>query len=159
MISVHTSPSTLFTMARETRHCEGRKVWSGSPQSPRSNVGWSIWSGADIIIIEINCTINILLLSHPEITPYQWSMENCLPWNQSVVPKMLGTAGIKGSPEVTILCLCAKSLPSCLTLCDSMDHNPPGFSAHGILQARILEWMAISSSRGSSLPRDGICTS
>ena len=39
---------------------------------------------------------------------------------------------------------------SCLTLCDPMDHNPPGSSVHGISQARILEWVAVSFSRGSS---------
>ena len=39
---------------------------------------------------------------------------------------------------------------SCLTLCDLMDCSPPGSSVHGITQARILEWVAISSSRGSS---------
>ena len=39
---------------------------------------------------------------------------------------------------------------SCLTLCDAMDCSLPGFSVHGILQARILEWVAISFSRGSS---------
>ena len=37
----------------------------------------------------------------------------------------------------------------CLTLCDPMDCSLPGSSVHGILQARILEWVAISSSRGS----------
>ena len=42
----------------------------------------------------------------------------------------------------------------CLTLCDPMDCNPPGSSVHGILQARILERVAISFSRGSSWPRD-----
>ena len=41
---------------------------------------------------------------------------------------------------------------SCLTLCDPMDCTPPGFSVHGILQARILEWVAISFSRGPSNP-------
>ena len=40
----------------------------------------------------------------------------------------------------------AKSLQSCLTLCDPMDYNLPGFSVHGILQARTLEWVAISFS-------------
>ena len=40
----------------------------------------------------------------------------------------------------------AKSLHSCLTLCDPMDCNPPGSSVHGILQARILEWVASSFS-------------
>ena len=50
--------------------------------------------------------------------------------------------------------LCAKSPQSCLTLCDRMDCSPPGFSVHGILQARILEWVAMPFSRGSSQPRD-----
>ena len=43
---------------------------------------------------------------------------------------------------------------SCLTLCYPMDCRPPSSSVHGILQTRILEWVAISSSRGSSQPRD-----
>ena len=43
---------------------------------------------------------------------------------------------------------------SCLTLCDLMDYNPPGFSVHEILQARIVEWIAIPFSRRSSEPRD-----
>ena len=42
----------------------------------------------------------------------------------------------------------------CLSLCDPVDCGPPGSSVHGILQARILEWVAISFSRGSSRPRD-----
>ena len=49
------------------------------------------------------------------------------------------------------LCSVAKSCP---TLWDPMDFSPPGSSVHGILQARILEWVAIFSSRGSSWPRD-----
>ena len=40
----------------------------------------------------------------------------------------------------------AKPLQSCLTLCDPIDSSPPGFSVPGILQARILEWVAISFS-------------
>ena len=44
---------------------------------------------------------------------------------------------------------------SCLTFCDPMNCSPPGFSVQGILQARILEWVAISYSRGSSQSRDG----
>ena len=43
---------------------------------------------------------------------------------------------------------------SCLTLCDPMDCSLPGFSVHGILHVRILEWVAIPFSRGSSWPRD-----
>ena len=47
----------------------------------------------------------------------------------------------------------------CLTVCNPMDCSPPGSSVHGILQARTLEWVAISFSRGSSLPRDRTCVS
>ena len=44
----------------------------------------------------------------------------------------------------------AKSLQSSMTLCDLMSYSPPGSSIHGILQVRILEWIAVPSSRGSS---------
>ena len=50
--------------------------------------------------------------------------------------------------------MCAKSLQSCLTLCDPTDYSPPCSSVHGILQARILEWVTMPSARGSSQPRD-----
>ena len=53
------------------------------------------------------------------------------------------------------LCVCSDA-QLCPTLCDSMDCSPPGSSVHEILQARILVWVAISFSRGSSQPRD--CT-
>ena len=61
--------------------------------------------------------------------------------------------------EVTYGCesvhMPAKSLQSCPTLCDpqTVAPLPPGSSVHGILQARILEWVAMPSSRGSSQPR------
>ena len=55
-----------------------------------------------------------------------------------------------------------KSLQLSLFLCDPTDYSPPGSSVHGILQARILQWVAMPSSRGSSQPRDqtpyGSCT-
>ena len=56
-------------------------------------------------------------------------------------------------------CICAKSLQSCPTLCDPMDYRLPGSFVHGILCVRILKWVAISSSRGSSQPRDQACVS
>ena len=51
-------------------------------------------------------------------------------------------------------CMPAESLQPCPTLCDPVDSSPPGSSVHGILQARILEWVAMPSSRGASPPRD-----
>ena len=55
--------------------------------------------------------------------------------------------------------MCAQSLQLCLTLCNTMDCSPPGFSVRGTLQARILEWVAMPSSRGSSWSRDWTCVS
>ena len=53
--------------------------------------------------------------------------------------------------HVVLLCVHAQS---CLPLCDPMDCSPPDSSVHRVPQERILEWVAISSSRGSSRPRD-----
>ena len=49
-----------------------------------------------------------------------------------------------------ITCAAAKSLQSCPTLCDPIDGSPPGSPVHGILQARTLEWVAISFSKFTS---------
>ena len=77
------------------------------------------------------------------------------------LPKVLGLAVIPGMRHRRLrtertqegYCSNAQS-PSCIRLCDPMDYSPPGSSVHGILKARILEWVAISSLRGSSQPRD-----
>ena len=74
-----------------------------------------------------------------------YSLENSLRRNVSFHPEKLGHC-----------CLVAKSSP---TLCDPMDCSPPGSSVHGISQARILEWVAISFPRESSRPRDRTCIS
>ena len=57
------------------------------------------------------------------------------------------TSGASVSPDLS---MCAKLLQSPPTLCDPMNCGPPVSSIHGILQARILEWIAMPSSRGSS---------
>ena len=73
--------------------------------------------------------------------------------NRLVVAK-----GVEGVGEGRIgslgLCMHAESLQSCPTLFDPVGHSLPGFSVHGILQARRLEWVAVLSSRSSSQPRD-----
>ena len=58
-------------------------------------------------------------------------------------------------PRIYLYIKC--QLLSSVRLCDPMDCNPPGSSVHGILQARILEWVAIPFSRGSFLPGDQTC--
>ena len=58
------------------------------------------------------------------------------------------------SHQRTYACVHAQSLQLCPTLCNPMDCSPPGSFVHGIFQARILDLVAISSSRGSSPLRD-----
>ena len=76
----------------------------------------------------------------------------CLPL---MSPIMLGVkAKVLTRPcslPVLLLCLVAQSCP---TLCDPTDCSPPGSSVRGILQARILEWVAMPSSRASFQPRN-----
>ena len=77
------------------------------------------------------------------------------PWLPAC-PEQIVTEGKEDEPENAYgvfnpaISFCAKSLQSCLTLCHPMDYSPPGSSVHGILQARILEWVAMPSARGSS---------
>ena len=73
---------------------------------------------------------------------------------------LTGTEGISGfPPKISLLCfvysyVCMLVTQSCLTLCDPTNSSLPGFPLHGIIQAIILEWIAILFFRGSSWPRD-----
>ena len=74
-------------------------------------------------------------------------------------PSSSGEVGaVRGSAKPVkgkrFVCLCVLSAQSCLTLCDSVNRTPPSSSVHGISQARMLVWGAISYLRGSSWPRD-----
>ena len=82
------------------------------------------------------------------IFPTQGSNPCLLHWQEDSLP----LCHLR-SPEYALLLL-QLSHVSRVRLCDLMDSSLPGSSVHGILQARILEWVAISSSRGSSQPRD-----
>ena len=57
-------------------------------------------------------------------------------------------------PSAAAAAAAASSLQSCPILCDPIDSSPPGSTVPGLLQARTLEWVAISFSRGSSRPRN-----
>ena len=114
-------------------YCDGRGWWSQSHALPDHLVlcvtGQIKWLGGSL----------------------QWGGAVCCPW---------GRGSTAASPQFQFpldpcvrVCLVAQS---CLTLCDSRYCSPPGSSVHGILQARLLEWVAMPSSRGSSQPRDGI---
>ena len=68
-----------------------------------------------------------------------------LPWNSTLKTKIMASSPSVKSESV-----------SCSVTSDSLDCGSPGSSVHGILQARILEWVAILFSRGSTWPRDRI---
>ena len=80
----------------------------------------------------------------------RWELCNFwLPFNELSTPELslkIINIGMK--------CVCLWERVSCVWLCDPMDCSPPGFSVHGIFQARILEWVAIFFSREPSQLRD-----
>ena len=93
----------------------------------------------------------------------RWSLNH---WTTREAPVCLelssGDSNTPSRKRTTVqnaLCMCVKSLQSCLTLCNPMDCSLPGPSVHESLQARILEWVAVPSSRDSSQPRDLTCVS
>ena len=70
------------------------------------------------------------------------------------VPRFGRSIEVENRLVVTRACYCCLAAHLCPTLCDPMHCSPPGSSVHVISQARILEWVAISFSKGSSRPRD-----
>ena len=77
------------------------------------------------------------------------------PWTLSCISSTQWDQGPISYP----ICTGAKSLQACLTFCSPTQCSPPGTSVLGIFQARILEWVAMSSFRGSSWPRNQTCIS
>ena len=89
----------------------------------------------------------------PQLNLYRW--ERCHQMETFEEDILGGWSGMNrnvDSYSVKCICVCvhAKLLQLCPTLCDPMDCSPPSFSVHGILPARILEWVTTSSSRESS---------
>ena len=72
---------------------------------------------------------------------------------------LVGISNIRRYSPLTLHWVKLLVAQSCLAFCNLMDCSPPVFFVHGILQARILEWVAIPFSRGSSQPRDQTCIS
>ena len=98
----------------------------------------------------------VIVFAHsaPEILASFWFIWNSSMSVKDINPLFISFFSSSSSLFPLIWCMYAKSLQSCPTPCNPMDCSPPGSSVHGILQARILEWVAILSSRGYSRPRD-----
>ena len=102
------------------------------------------------------------MASHSSILAWRipWTEEPGRPWSIGLqrVGKDWSDYAHKGTKTLHAAAA-AKSLQSCPNPCNPIDGSPPGSPVPGILQARILEWVVVSFSRGSSWPRDWICVS
>ena len=80
-------------------------------------------------------------------------------WQEALLNHVAVEKSFSAYSNMTTCCMCACPVAqSCPTLCDPMDCSPPRSSVHGISQARILERVALSYSRGSPQIRDVSCT-
>ena len=109
---------------------------------------FGFWGGViqPIIIIEPNILFNVINLWWQYWWGWIGMLQNC----QKEIDQIFMS---------TLWLLCMSVAQSCPTLCDPVGCSLPGSSIHRILQARMLEWVAISFSRGSSLPRNQTCVS
>ena len=130
--------------------CLGRKDFTGQGSSCQPSLFWPHHAACGILVPQpgiqpIPLALGVQSLNHwtartaREVPPLSFL-------NSASASSLRATCGLK----VKVLIA-----PLCLTLCDPMDCSPPSSSVHGILQARILEWVAIPFSRGSSWFRDG----
>ena len=92
-----------------------------------------------------------LVISKLTITPTEENLEDT---NKRKNERNLPMLPVRAKIYIHLSLQELKHTESCPTFCDPMDCSPPVSSIHGIFQARILEWVAISFSRGSSQPRD-----
>ena len=118
------------------------------------------WPGLDLVTFfqRTECAgeewgVSLQWKNLPNITYTRWSR---------LVSPVISYVDKTESDKKSISLLWCRALPSCfihVRLCDPIDCSPPRSSVHGILQARILEWVAISFSRGSFQPSDQTCIS
>ena len=109
--------------------CNRLGSWNSRSYFSHSSGGWKTRSGYKHVRV-LGRALFLTCRQQPSLPVFTWPFSAC------------------------IHCFCCSVAKSCLSLCDPMDCSPPGSSVHEILQARILEWVAIPFSRGSSQPRD-----
>ena len=136
--------NTLATWCEELIHWKRPWCWERLKVGGEGNdSGWDGW------------------MSSPIRWTWVWASSRSSWWTGK--PGMLQSTGSQKvrhdwvTEQATVYCYAcmhAKSPQSYLTFCDPMDCSPPSSSVHVILQARILEWVAMPASRGSSQPRD-----
>ena len=129
-----------------------QSLWQFMPRGHQEQESLSLWSVTRIIKAPAESFLfNLSSLPKTQITACVWADQR---WEKQSHRSQWGQTFQR------ICRLFAGLVPeSCSPLWDPMDYSLPSFFIHGISQARILEWVALSFSRGSSRPRDQICTS
>ena len=121
---------------------------------------YQICKNTDIFLEFVERAVSLLFLVcwvySPTFSLQLYCSNQFIRWQNHSFSQSLYPYGTKSHLRFCCGCLTAKS---CLTFCTLMDCSPLGCSAYGISQARILEWVAISFSRGSSWSRDWTCVS
>ena len=127
--------ATALSLSPERKHLLSRPSQAAEPRS-RASSGDQV--GLLLLLLLLSCFSHVRLCVTPQMAahkaPPSLGLSRQEQWSGLPFPSPLYTR------------MHAKSLQSCPTLCDPMDCSPPGFSIHGILQARTLEWVAISFS-------------
>ena len=125
--------------------------------------GLSPSASACVVAIQRNplgAATELAQLPIPSFPPQGMMMGPSAPPPGALIPCWCCPCGLNIAIALWGLCTYAYASYSVVSiLCGPLDYSPPGSSVHGIFQARILEWIAISSSRGSSQPRDQTCIS
>ena len=134
---------------RTERDCRRRQIEQGRG-----------WLGRMLLLVHLSLLLVIWVSSYEphDLMGYIQIAELSGPWEREEFPGFSGfTAGaLLGSTTQVLIVqqVCVLVAQSCLTLCNHRDCSPPGSSVHGLLQARILEWVAFPSP--GDLPDPGI---
>ena len=145
-------PSVRVFANESTLRNRWPKNWSSASVLPMNIQGWFPlgWTG----LISLQSEGLSRVFSNTTVWKHQFFSAQLSLWSNSQCLYM--TTGKTKALTIQTFVSKVKMLvaQSCLTLCNPLDCSPPGSSVHGILQARILEWVAIPFSKGSSRSRD-----
>ena len=142
----HTESDMTEALSSSSSGCAGRQ----NPE-PGAKITYNFPSGPSLGAFEPR-VVKFLVASHQTAScfPMQGEVGGHKDHNTVEMMHRHRSKAINGRKQFITPHSLTQDAQSCPTLCDPMDHSPPGSSVHGSFQARILEWVAVSSSRGSS---------
>ena len=150
LLSIKLTQSGALSLGMVAAGNEERDLLTGRAGKERQKLHCApleaLSQGSRVLWTEFLSPWNGGILPRPEKAQRRWRQEErSLEWRQISC----------WSISLEICCCYCLVAQSCPTYCDPMDCSPPSSSVHGLSQARLLEWVAISFSRGSFQPRAG----